>query len=122
MQENIQFRHFFERSGRSKSGATIAYVVNEEKKTMDIGIAFCSEKDCFSRKVGRRIALAKFNNKPLTIDTINIGNKILVEETLQNLVDRIYTGDKHFNANFLTFPTWLSALPVRVPESWFEWR
>lgn len=43
----------------SNRGSTICYIKDEETYTQAIATAFCSEKDHFSREVGRKVSLTK---------------------------------------------------------------
>lgn len=53
----MKFIHF--RNGQ-RGGATAAFEV--EGDTINIGVSFCSVKDQFNRKLGRKIAIGRLNN------------------------------------------------------------
>lgn len=57
---SIRFVHI--RKSPDSNGTTVAYVYNDKKQQLHFGVAKCSEKDKFSRPVGRKIASSRIRN------------------------------------------------------------
>lgn len=51
-------------------GTTVAYVYNDKKAQLHYGVARCSEKDKYSRPVGRRVAAGRISHGK----TVQYGN------------------------------------------------
>jgi hypothetical protein len=72
--------------------ATIAFVTNQRNKTFDVGIAVCSPKDHFVKKIGREKALERAIKKQ-TKYNVPADKQEIIERKLWNLICMMYEHD-----------------------------
>lgn len=77
----MKFLHRINKKG--KGGLTLAYeiITHEQGKSLRIGIAQCSTKDSYCKKIGAAIAKENFNKNPFTM---------VVKGSYKNIQQRIF--------------------------------
>lgn len=77
---SVQFKHIRNFWSISNGGSTIAVELSEDslkevqvtdKVMIKLGIAKCSEDDCFNKKVGRDLASSRMKEVPLEVTSIS---------------------------------------------------
>ena len=94
---NIKYRYYGDRSKSRHNGIiTAAYIYDKKNNKIRIGLAFCSPKDKFNKRIGREIAKGRLErNKHITV--YNVKNKPSKE--VDSVVKSIVT--------YVIGPSWL---------------
>lgn len=69
MSKNVQFMHFRRVDGttiQSRGGATVAYKLGKDGKVDKFAIAYCSDRDNYSRALGRNLSSGRLQYSGLS--------------------------------------------------------
>lgn len=79
-------QHDFEGKALTKGGTTIAWQLNSEAREIRVALAFCSEKDVYNRKVGRKQAVERLE----TGQYAKFSENDVLNFAVEQLVPRIF--------------------------------
>lgn len=74
---------------KDKKRATVVGIFNENDSTMDIGVATCSVRDTFRKKMGKTIAEGRAQKERSRYCSIVIKDKAKVKETFYNFAAKV---------------------------------
>ena len=74
---------------KDKKRATVVGIFNEKESSMDIGVATCSTRDIFRKKMGRTIAEGRAQKERSRYCSILIKDKTKVKEIFYNFATKV---------------------------------
>ena len=81
--------HSPETAIKDKKRATVVGIVNEKESTIDIGVAVCSTRDVFRKRMGKTIAEGRAQKDRSRFCSIIIKDKAKVKETFYDFAAKL---------------------------------